>query len=53
VNESPLSPIQVDNLRRAAMVPGVVVSWPGEQGADAVVDGLLAQFSIPLATRGR
>ena len=53
VNESPLSPIQVDNLRRAATVPGVVVSWPGEQGADAVVDGLLAQFSIPLATRGR
>jgi 4-hydroxy-3-polyprenylbenzoate decarboxylase len=53
VNESPLSPIQRDNLRRAASVPGVVVSWPGQQAADAVVDGLLAQFSIPPAGRGR
>lgn len=47
VNESPLSPIQVDNLRRAATVPGVVVSWPGQQDADEVVDRLLAQFAIP------
>ncbi len=47
VNESPLSPIQMENLRRAAAVPGVVVSWPGEQPADEVVDGLLAQFAIP------
>jgi flavin prenyltransferase len=47
VNESPLSPIQAENLRRAAAVPGVVVSWPGQQAADEVVDGLLARFAIP------
>lgn len=47
VNESPLSSIQVENLRRAATVPGVVVSWPGQQADDEVVDGLLAQFAIP------
>ena len=52
VNESPLSPIQVDNLRRAAAVPGVVVSWPGQQGADDVVDGLLAQLAIARGTLG-
>jgi 4-hydroxy-3-polyprenylbenzoate decarboxylase len=53
VNESPLSSIQVENLRRAANVPGVVVSWPGELGADAVVDGLLAQFSLSATRLGR
>ncbi len=47
VNESPLSPIQVENLRRAATVPGMVVSWPGQQADDEVIDGLLAQFAIP------
>jgi 4-hydroxy-3-polyprenylbenzoate decarboxylase len=52
VNESPLSPIQVDNLRRAASVPGVVVSWPGQRGADDVVDGLLAQLAIARGTLG-
>ena len=52
VNESPLSPIQVENLRRAATVPGVVVSWPGQQGADDVVDALLAQLAIARGTLG-
>jgi 4-hydroxy-3-polyprenylbenzoate decarboxylase len=52
VNESPLSPIQVDNLRRAATVPGVVVSWPGQQADDEVIDGLLAQFAIPSGLLG-
>jgi flavin prenyltransferase len=51
VNESPLSSIQVENLRRAAAVPGVVVSWPGRQAADEVVDGLLARFAIPRGWR--
>ena len=46
VNESPLSPIQVANLRRAATIPGVVVSWPGQQPADDVVSGLLDQLAI-------
>jgi 4-hydroxy-3-polyprenylbenzoate decarboxylase len=47
VNESPLSPIQAENLRRASAVPGVVVAWPGQQADDEVVNGLLAQFAIP------
>lgn len=46
VNESPLSPIQLDNLRRVAAVPGVVVSWVDQRADDEVVDGLLAPFAI-------
>jgi len=47
VSESPLSPIQVANLRRAQSIPGVVVSWPGDRPADDVVSGLLDQLAIP------
>jgi len=47
VSESPLSPIQVANLRRVQSIPGVVVSWPGDRPADDVVSGLLDQLAIP------
>jgi len=47
VSESPLSPIQAANLRRAGTIPGVVVSFPGGQPADDVVRGLLDRLAIP------